>query len=291
MAQMLCCVCAYQELLIFIRQCLAVLMFTMTVNRPAMTQVCHKKVSVSPPLPVYAITMVRTGGTIQRLQLKDIDLKDKRVLIHTDFNVRFDLADPKTVTKAARLQMLGGVPTIQYCLQKGVKTVILASNLDHQVFVPVRRDEYDQLSLEPLVDTLRSLLGRNVTFLDKCNGPYVEAYCNDSQTSGVILLEKLPIFGQENRDFGVTEDTLVAFYERFAVLADVFINDNFSTADRSTGSRLGIGFSVRTYGFRIAKELKMISQVIPFHSPPPSLHAWTIRSFHCCMGDIPEKKV
>jgi 3-phosphoglycerate kinase len=220
-----------------------------------------------------------TGGR-RLLQLQDIDLKDKRVLIHTDFNVTFDVAAPKTVTKAARVQMLNAVPTIHHCLQRGAKTVILASTLEHQVFVPVQRDEYDQLSLEPLADALRSLIGQHVTFLDKCHGPDVAAYCNDPQTTGVILLEKLPLICQENRAFGVTDDTRMAFYASFAELADVFVNDNFSTADRCTGSWLGLGFAVRTPGFQITKEFDTFSQVIPFpsihHHHPLCMHVWTV---------------
>ena len=210
-------------------------------------------------------------GTIRdkKLQLKDIDLKDKRVLIHTDFNVLFDTADPKTVTASARLQMLDAVPTIQFCLDKGAKIVILASHLDCQIFGPNWTDVYDRVSLEPVATALQILIHHDVKFLSKCVGPDVEAYCTDPQTAGVILLEKLPIYGQESRvQFGVNNDTRVTFYESFARLADVFIYDNFATADRCTSSMLGIGFGVRTFGFRMAKELNIFSQV----SPSPSLH-------------------
>ena len=225
--------------------------FCLIHNRP---YVSHMHASTSP-------------GVIgsDKLQLKDIDLKDKRVLIHADFNVMFQIGDPTKVIAPAQLQVQRALPTIQYCIAKDVKSVILVSHLDCQITGPFRSCQHDQMSLQPLAAMLAALLGCEVIFIPKCIGQDVVTCCDRLGFGRVILLEKLPLQGEEGRyQFGVTR---TAFYEKFTELADVFIDDVFATADVHKGSILGTGFSTRTFGFQMMKELNMLSKVFP---PPPA---------------------
>ena len=71
-------------------------------------------------------------SSLNKLQLKDTDVKGKRVFIRVDFNVPFDKKDPTKITNLARVQ--GALPTIQYCLEKGAVRAWVSRTL--QAFPP-----------------------------------------------------------------------------------------------------------------------------------------------------------
>ena len=65
--------------------------------------------------------------SLDKASINDIDVKDKRVLMRVDFNVPQDKNDPSVITNTARID--GAMPTINYCLEKGAKSVVLMSHL------------------------------------------------------------------------------------------------------------------------------------------------------------------
>ena len=65
--------------------------------------------------------------SLKKLSIADVDVASKRVLIRVDFNVPQDKADPSKITNTARIE--GALPTIQMCLDKGAKSVVLMSHL------------------------------------------------------------------------------------------------------------------------------------------------------------------
>ena len=206
--------------------------------------------------PKIAFSCFFTGEIgSNRLQLRDIYLKDKRVLIHVDFNVILDRRDPTVVTPLALLRVYSALPTIRYCLENGVKSVVLASRLHHPTStVCPCYAQYDQLSLKPLASALENMMGRTVTFLPQIIGRAVMAYCADPPPGSIILLEKLP-----DEEKGVTNTDV---YNDYAKLADIFINDTFATIDvHRSDVMLGTGFRLKTFGMEIAKELKNFNKV------------------------------
>ena len=122
-------------------------------------------VCVSPP------PLAPGESSLNKLQLKDTDVKGKRVFIRVDFNVPFDKQDPTKITNLARVQ--GALPTIQYCLDHGAKSVVLASHLGR----PDGRKMPEKFSLAPVAKALEGLINKPVTFLKDCVGPEVEAAC------------------------------------------------------------------------------------------------------------------
>lgn len=95
------------------------------------------------------------------LTLKDVDLKNKKVLVRVDFNV--PVKDGK-VTSKVRIE--AAIPTIQYILDQG-GAVILMSHLGRPT-----EGEYDsQFSLEPVAEVLSQIIKKPVRFAkDWLNG-------------------------------------------------------------------------------------------------------------------------
>ena len=67
---------------------------------------------------------------------------------------------------------MAALPTITHVLEGGARSVVLMSHLGRPE--GQRNPKY---SLSPVAEELRKLLGREVTFLDDCVGPEVEAAC------------------------------------------------------------------------------------------------------------------
>ncbi len=171
---------------------------------------------------------VRSGekSSLSKLQLKDTDVKGKRVFIRVDFNVPFDKKDPTKITNLARVQ--GALPTIQYCLDHGAKSVVLASHLGR----PDGRKMPEKFSLAPVATALEGLISRPVTFLKDCVGPEVEAACASPAEGSVILLENVRFYAEEEgkgldaegNKVKASPEAVAAFRKSLAKLADVYVN-------------------------------------------------------------------
>ena len=121
---------------------------------------------------------------MNKVALSSLDVGGKRVLIRVDFNVPQDKNDPSVITNTARID--GAMPTINYCLEKGAKSVVLMSHLG-------RPDgtAKPEFSMAPVAVALEKIAGKPVTFLQGCVGEEVEAACADPAAGSIILLENL----------------------------------------------------------------------------------------------------
>eukprot|EP00439_Symbiodinium_sp_Y106_P058652 s2207_g8.t1 len=101
-----------------------------------------------------------------------------------------DKADPTKITNTQRID--GALPTIKKVLEKGAKSVVLASHLGRPDGSVVSK-----YSLAPVAKILEEKLGKPVTFCTDCVGPEVEATCADPAAGSVILLENLRFHVEE----------------------------------------------------------------------------------------------
>jgi phosphoglycerate kinase len=99
---------------------------------------------------------------MDKLSIKDLDLKGKRVFIRVDFNVP---VKEGVVEDDTRIR--GALPTIQYATAEGGR-VILASHLGRP-----KGERVEKYSLQPVAEHLSNLLGRPVEFADDCVGDEV----------------------------------------------------------------------------------------------------------------------
>merc|ERR1711904_443447 len=127
---------------------------------------------------------VNAGSSLNKLKVEDVDVKDKRVFIRVDFNVPQDKSDPNIITNTARID--AALPTIKAVLERGAKSVVLASHLGR----PDGRVQ-EKFSMRPVAKVLEEKLGKPVTLLNAASGPEVEAACADPAPGSVILLENL----------------------------------------------------------------------------------------------------
>lgn len=178
--------------------------------------------------------------------MKDIDLRDKRVLVRADFNVPQD--ENLNITDDTRIKAT--LPTIQYILENGAKKVILMSHLGRPDGKVVAK-----YTLKPIAIRLRELLGLPVNFLNDCAGDNIKKEVMVSQKS-VILLENLRFHPQE-------EENDANFAKDLASLADVFVNDAFGTAHRAHASTEGVAHYLKSAaGFLLEKEMQYLGNAI-----------------------------
>ncbi|MBZ3884121.1 Phosphoglycerate kinase 1 [Sciurus carolinensis] len=85
------------------------------------------------------------------------------------------------------------VPRIKFCLDNGVKSVVLMSHLGWPDGVP----KHDKYSLEPAAVGLKSALGRDLLFSKDCVGPEVEKACAKPAAGSVIRLQNLRFHVEE----------------------------------------------------------------------------------------------
>jgi len=179
-----------------------------------------------------------------------------------DFNVPQDKKSG-AITNNARI--VAAVPSINYCLDNGAKSVVLCSHLGRP-----DGNKNPKFSLAPVAEELKKLLGREIVFLADCVGPEVEAACASPAQGSVILLENLR-FHVEEEGKGVDasgnkvkadKEAVTAFRASLRKLADVYVNDAFGTAHRAHSSMMGEGFNQRAAGFLLKKELTYFSKAL-----------------------------
>lgn len=184
---------------------------------------------------------------LNKLTIKDVDIKSKRVFIRVDFNV--PLNSELNITDDTRIR--SALPTINYAIDEGAR-VILASHLGRP-----KGKKSPALTLATVVKRLQRLLNKDVLFLDDCIGPKVEKTVDSMEPGDVVLLENLRFYpGEEANDDG--------FAKQLSVLADVYVNDAFGTSHRSHASITGITKYVRpaVAGFLVKKEMEYIEGVV-----------------------------
>ena len=180
------------------------------------------------------------------MTIKDIDLKNKKVLMRADFNVPQDAN--LNITDDTRIRAT--IPTIKYILQKDAKKLILMSHLGRP-----EGKRLDKYSLQPVAVRLKELLAEPVKFLDDCVGENIKKEIELAKER-VILLENLRFYSQE-------EANDANFAKELAALADVFVNDAFGTAHRAHASTEGITHYLSSVaGFLLEKEIEYLGNAI-----------------------------
>lgn len=191
--------------------------------------------------------------------IKDIDLKNKKVVIRVDYNVPMEngiIKDSSKIKKSLR--------SINYLLENNCRVVILSH------FGRIKSEE-DKIknSLKIVAKELANLLGKNVKFLDNCFGDKVKSIVDNCGLGEVILLENTRFMDIYDKKESGND---LALAEYWASLGEVYINDAFGSMHRAHASTAGIAkFLPHAIGFLVMDELEHLNILI--HNAP---HPFTV---------------
>jgi phosphoglycerate kinase len=194
--------------------------------------------------------------SMNKLSLRDLEVRGKRVLVRVDFNVPTEERDGKiAITDDTRIRE--SLPTINYLREQGAKTILMAH------FGRPKGKPVEKYSLRPVADHLHTLINHPVAFSTETVGPIPEAIIRDMNDGDVTLLENVRF--QEGE-----EKNEPAFAEALAKLGDVYVNDAFGAAHRAHASTAGITKFVKqsAMGFLMEKEIQYLSTELATPAKP-----------------------
>ena len=177
--------------------------------------------------------------------VKDIDVKGKRVLVRVDFNV--PIKDGKVEDDT---RIVASLPTLNYLLDQGA-SLVLVSHLGRPKGEPM--PEY---SMKPVASHLSKLLGKPVAFAEDCVGPVAEKATSQLMPGDVLVLENTRFHAGETKN-----DPEMS--KQLASLADIFVNDAFGSAHRAHASTEGVAhFLPAVAGFFMEEDIRYLGQAI-----------------------------
>src|ERR1700757_1359386 len=185
---------------------------------------------------------------MQKLSVRDLDVRGKRVLVRVDFNVPTEVRNGKVrVTDDTRIRE--SLPTINYLREHGAKTILI-SHFGRPKGKPV-----EKYSLRPIGEYLHSLIHHPVIFSHDTIGDVPKKIIGHMENGDVALLENVRFQpGEEAND--------PEFAKALAELGDFYVNDAFGAAHRAHASTAGITkfVSKSAMGFLMEKELKHLRE-------------------------------
>lgn len=178
--------------------------------------------------------------------IKDIDVRNKKVLMRVDFNV--PLTSEGKVSDDTRI--VKALPTIKYLQSEGAR-IILMSHLGKP-----KGKIVEELRLEPVARYLSTLLNESVLMLSDCIGEEIETKIDGMLDGDIVLLENLRFHAEE-------ENNDPEFAKKLASLADVYVNDAFGTAHRAHASTEGVTkFIPAVAGLLMEEEINNLSNIL-----------------------------
>jgi len=207
---------------------------------------------------------------MNKLTVRDVDVKGRRALCRVDFNVPI-----KDGRVADDTRIRGALPTIRHVLDHG-GALVLMSHLGR----PKGKGFAAAFSLKPAADKLAELLGRPVKFGADCISAETIAHARALKPGEVLVVENTRFYADEGKaklPDTATEDEKKAaksemkkkqaeLAEKLAQLGDgeIFINDAFGSAHRAHSSTALVCnyYKKNVAGFLMEKEIDYLGRAL-----------------------------
>ncbi|MBW2996764.1 phosphoglycerate kinase [Candidatus Woesearchaeota archaeon] len=170
----------------------------------------------------------------------------KKVLVRTGFDVPID--DKGNILDDSRVRT--SIPTIKYLLEHGAEQIIVMTHIGRP------KEKEGRLMTDRLAARLSELLGENVTKIED----FGEHGLPDPQIDRIVMLENLRFDPREKEKDQVKRDELG---KQLAYIADVYVNDSFSTCHRDHASMTSVPkFIPGCAGLSVENEVSTINQAL-----------------------------
>ena len=181
--------------------------------------------------------------------VRDLNIKNKRVIIRVDFNVPMEEGK---ITDDTRI--VAALETINYCIDNDSRIILLS----HLGRVKEPRD-LEKNDLAPVAERLSKLLKKEVLFSEKTRGANLEEMAANMKAGDVLLVQNTRYEDLDGKKESSNEPELGKYWSSFG---DVFINDAFGTIHRAHASNCGIAkYLPSAFGFLVEKELKALREL------------------------------
>ena len=182
---------------------------------------------------------------MNKRSVRDLDVRDKRVLVRVDFNVPVQDGEVTDDTRIRR-----ALPTIRHLLEEGARPILI-SHLGRP-----KGEPDPKYAMDPVAARLQELLGEPVKKLDAAVGPEVEEALEDWDGRGVVLLENSRFYpGETSND--------PEFADQLAALADLYVNDAFGAAHRAHATTVGVAERLpAAAGLLMEEEIDYLDKVL-----------------------------
>jgi phosphoglycerate kinase len=183
---------------------------------------------------------------MNKMTVRDIDVKGKRVLVRVDYNVPVDKSG--RITDDSRIR--ASLPTLQYLLDRKAK-VILMSHMGRP-----KGKVAEDMRLAPIAARLAQIIGKKVATISDCIGAEAEKAVAAMKPGDILMLENLRFHNEE-------EAGDAAFAKALASLGEVYVNDAFGTSHRAHASMSVIAqYLPAVAGFLLEKELNTLGGLL-----------------------------
>ena len=175
------------------------------------------------------------------------DLRGKRVLVRSDFNVPLD---GTTITDDGRIR--AALPTLQALLAKGARVVVVA-HLGRPKGTPDAK-----YSLAPVAARLGELLGQPVALAQDLVGDSAKATVAALEDGQIALLENVRFDARETSKDDAERGALA---DELASMVDAFVSDGFGVVHRKQASVYDVAKKLPSaVGLLVLKEVESLKK-------------------------------
>lgn len=208
-----------------------------------------------------------------KVNVKDIEVANKKVIVRVDFNVpitkdangKYAVGDERRITEA--------LPTINYLLENNCSVILLSHLSRIKTLDDIKGGKkslvtvYHHLQKSPTASIQQTFnkLGK-IHFCPANRGEEVKKAVNSLKPRDILLLENTRYndINEKGEVVKLESKCNMDLAKEWAGLGEVFVNDAFGTCHRAHASNAGIAQCLKTscIGLLIQKELTNLSRLI-----------------------------